>query len=203
MLTFIRKTDKLSKNNQEYGLFKCECGKIKEIMIGNVGNSVKSCGCLRESLCLRSKLDIPFTSSKKAPEYRVWINMKVRCYNPKSSNYKNYGGRGIKVCKKWKNSFIEFYKDMGPRPSKDHVIDRKNNESNYCKSNCRWATEKASNRNRRNTSFITHNGEKLSLSEWSEKLGICQSTLRDRKYRGWSDEKIITTPIRKRNKKES
>ena len=85
----------------------------------------------------------------KTPEYRVWHGMKQRCYNQNLKAYKNYGGRGITVCDKWKNSFSAFYEDMGPRPFKDAEIDRKNNDGNYEPDNCRWVTHKINSQNRR------------------------------------------------------
>ena len=85
------------------------------------------------------------------PEYTTWINMKERCYNSNSKDYHRYGGRGIKVCDEWKNSFINFYSDMGDKPFPKAQIDRKENDKGYNKSNCRWVTQLE---NRRNNSII-------------------------------------------------
>lgn len=87
----------------------------------------------------------------KSVEYNTWAQMKARCYNSKSHNYINYGARGITVCDRWKNSFGAFLKDMGPRPSPKHSIDRINNNGNYEPNNCRWATNSEQVRNQRNT----------------------------------------------------
>jgi len=86
---------------------------------------------------------------KKAPEWDIWYAMKQRCHNSKHSGYRNYGGRGIKVCDRWLNSFKDFLKDIGKRPSLKHSIDRVNNDSNYEPGNCRWATRKQQANNKR------------------------------------------------------
>jgi hypothetical protein len=86
---------------------------------------------------------------KTSLEYWVWAGMIARCTNPKHTSYKNYGGRGITVCKRWLRSFSAFIEDMGPKPTPQHTIDRKNNDGNYTKRNCRWATRSQQNLNRR------------------------------------------------------
>lgn len=97
--------------------------------------------------------------------------MKARCYNPKSKDYKNYGQRGIKVCQNWLDSFINFYEDMGNIPE-NSSLERIDNNGNYCKENCRWASRKEQARNRRNTLFYTYNNETKSVAEWADILGI-------------------------------
>ncbi len=95
--------------------------------------------------------DKEFHGLRNTPEYEVWAGMKARCFNPKHVGYKRYGGRGITVCDRWKNSFINFLKDMGKRPEGDYQIDRENNLGNYEPSNCRWVSYIENNQNRRST----------------------------------------------------
>jgi hypothetical protein len=105
----------------------------------------QSCGCLQKD---RAK-DNAKHGKTGSPEYHAWSAMIQRCTNPKTKQYKDYGGRGIRVCQKWKCSFESFYADMGPRPSKAHSIDRKDNDGNYEPGNCRWATEREQKMNTR------------------------------------------------------
>lgn len=91
--------------------------------------------------------------NKDSPVYQVWCNMKQRCLNPNGDGYKNYGGRGIKVCERWQKSFIDFETDMGPRPTPQHTIERVNNDGNYEPSNCKWATRKEQARNQRERKY--------------------------------------------------
>ena len=88
-------------------------------------------------------------SRRDIPGYNSWCSMKKRCYNPNISDFKNYGGRGIKVCDRWRDSFDNFYEDMGPKPTPDHQIDRIDNDGNYEPGNCRWTTRSENQHNKR------------------------------------------------------
>ena len=96
----------------------------------------------------------------RVPEYSSWYNMKNRCYNTKTNYYKNYGGRGIIVCERWLNSYENFLEDMGRKPGKNYSLDRKDNNGNYEPGNCRWATAKEQNNNRKPTTNQSRIGMK-------------------------------------------
>lgn len=175
----------------------CECGNITTIRGAHIKNGrIKSCGCLNKEIRATPKY---FTHGlSKSPEYTTWYSMKARCYNPKTRGFEHYGGRGISICKKWKNSFISFYKDMGQRPSAKHSIERINNEEGYSPENCCWATQQEQNNNMRRSHKITVRGQTKTMSEWAHSVGINKATLYSRITCGWSPEKAIFTPIRHR-----
>ena len=131
-----------------------------------------------------------------SPEYETWKRLKQRCGNKNNTSYKNYGGRGIAVCDKWKNSFEYFFKDMGKRPTNKYTLDRINNDLGYFKKNCRWATRSQQNRNHRRNRNYTHDGKTLCLMDWSHIFNINYNTLKARLYLlNWSFEKAITKPV--------
>ena len=131
-----------------------------------------------------------------SPENMAWREMRKRCYSVQHARYADYGGRGISVCERWKASFEAFYEDMGPRPSSSHSLERINNDGNYEPGNCRWATPQEQARNRRNNRLLTFQGKTLCAAEWSAITGIHYNTLYGRIAKGWSDERVLTTPVR-------
>lgn len=125
------------------------------------------------------------------PEHNVWGHMRQRCHNTKNKSYKDYGGRGITICDRWRISFQSFYQDMGPRPSADHQIDRIDNDGNYEPSNCRWATRETQLNNYRRNRFITIEGRTQSLKRWVDEFGLNYSTVHRRLQLGWSNERAL------------
>lgn len=132
----------------------------------------------------------------ESSEYNSWCHMKERCYNPNSKFFKYYGGRGIKTCERWLNSFENFIEDMGLKPSKLHSLDRfPNNNGDYEKTNCRWATKKEQANNKRSTMYINYNNDIKSLKEWCEILELNYKKTHKRiKYYGWSIERAFFDP---------
>ena len=125
--------------------------------------------------------------------YPTWNGMMDRCYNPKNTGWKNYGGRGIKVCKRW-HSVKYFVSDMGEKPV-GYSIDRIDNNSNYSPSNCRWATRLEQCNNLRKNVRLSYQGRSLTLAEWSREIGMNRNTLKKRWRLGWSATRIIEAPI--------
>jgi hypothetical protein len=118
-------------------------------------------------------------------EERSYQAMLQRCYNPRCAEFKNYGGRGLRVCDRWIGSFELFYEDMGVRPAQTS-IDRIDNDDGYYKENCRWASQKQQCRNTRRNSIVEYDGITKTVVEWSEETGIAQNTITYRLRRGWS-----------------
>ena len=117
------------------------------------------------------------TAGKQTKEYLAWLSAKARCFNPKTKYYRHYGGRGITMCDEWKNDFVAFLTDMGPSP-KGMSLDRYPNQNgNYEPGNCRWATQKQQNYNKRTNRHLTFHGETKILCQWCEELGIKVTTV--------------------------
>lgn len=129
----------------------------------------------------------------KTPEYHIWADIIQRCTNPNREWYKDYGGRGIKVCERWRYSFTNFYADMGARPSDKHSVERVNVNGDYSPENCIWATAKIQGNNRRNNRHFEFQGRSQTLSQWCDELGLVYNTVYQRIYDGWEIKKALTT----------
>ena len=136
----------------------------------------------------------------RRPAYRSWESMKHRCLNQNSNRYKNYGARGIVICERWLNSFSNFYEDMGDRPD-GTFLERIDNDGNYEKSNCKWASCKEQANNRRSNHRVEFKDETHTLFEWAEITGIKWGTLLYRINNGWPIEKAFTMAAKTPNRK--
>ncbi len=187
-LTFIKITYKCPKGDHK-ALYQCSCGNVKEFFVKNVTRGLtKSCGCWNKEL-MREKQTTHGMSH--TGEYHSYNGMIARCYNTNLKRYKDWGGRGISVCERWLESFENFYEDMGPKPSNGYTIERIDNNGNYTPENCIWATQKEQGRNQRTNVHITYNNITLTVSEWSEKLGIKAATIYARVRKGKSPEECL------------
>jgi hypothetical protein len=139
--------------------------------------------------------------NSRTPEYKVWCGMKQRCNYKGHTVYEFYGGRGIKVCERWENSFEAFLEDMGPRPSSKHSIERINGNGNYEPSNCGWSTDHEQNRNRRSNRNFTVDGETMCMTDWAQKLGINYKALWTRIDNDWTMEQVIEAVAKGKNHK--
>lgn len=130
-------------------------------------------------------------------EYQSWAGAKKRCFNKNCKSYGRYGGRGITMDSRWKDDFLAFYSDMGPRPSPKHSIDRfPDNNGNYEPGNCRWATPNQQGRNRRSSRMVELAGERMSLIEACERLDLDYDRVNDRLLSGWSFDEAIGAAAR-------
>ncbi len=131
-------------------------------------------------------------------EYGTWWRMLGRCYDETDKRYSDWGGRGIKVCDRWRYSYSNFLKDMGRRPKNKTSLDRKNNDDDYCPENCRWATNKEQCNNTRKNVKATIDGITKTISQWCEIYDLKISSVFDRiNKRGWTPEEAIITPMLK------
>lgn len=166
----------------------CDCGNKVVVLGGSLRSGhTKSCGCLNLEQSIKRFTTHGMTETST---YAVWKNMLNRCNNPNVPAYKDYGGRGIKVCQQWL-SFDSFLKDMGERPP-SLFLDRIDNNKGYQKTNCRWATRTEQARNRRSNRFFTVSGKTMILADWAKSINTSPSTILDRLARGWSIEDACT-----------
>lgn len=182
---------------------RCDCGTIKNIKQTSVVNGyIVSCGCKNIERLRKKATENPARLShgcaKKAnnsPEYRTWNEIKRRCYNKKCKQYKYYGERGITMCDKWIHSFDYFLEDMGLKPTKEHSIERIDNNKGYDPSNCKWATKLEQANNKRNNHKFLIDNIILSTKEFSEVAGLNITTVYENIYKGVYDDLLIL-PLR-------
>lgn len=175
----------------------CACGGTAITTTAKLRSGhAQSCGCLKNDRigALRRK-----HGGTGSPEFHTWAQIRQRCSNPNHPNFKRYGGRGIVVCERWscEAGYQNFASDMGRKPSRYHSIERIDNDGSYSPANCIWATRRTQANNRRSSTRLTHRGETRTLAEWSRLTGTAVATLSLRHRSGWSDERAITTPVRK------
>lgn len=171
----------------------CVCGKLKVVICSRIRTGhIKSCGCMKtERTREANKTHGQSRGDSSKLGYSSWKSMRMRCISPTYSSYPNYGGRGIRVCDRWLNSFENFLEDMGPRPSDQHSLDRIDNSGNYCPENCRWATVEQQVNNKRSSIYVEYGGEVLTVGQWAKKLNKCRETLRYRYHKGLSPYEIL------------
>lgn len=178
-----------ASNGDAVWLCRCACESETRVRSSNLTSGhTRSCGCLQISSARQSK------SHGKSYDrtYRIWANMKARCTNPSSTFFSHYGGRGISYAPEWER-FEIFHEEMGDCPP-GLTIERVNNDGNYCKSNCVWASRKQQARNKRGNHLLAHAGEEKTIIDWAESGQIDATTLLKRIRRGWSVEDALNTP---------
>ena len=189
--------EKVNETGAARWFCKCDCGNELVVPSNNlIRKNTLSCGCYQKDRTSEVKR---IHGDRHTRLYTIWVDMRRRCSCSSEPSYKNYGGRGITVCKEWQESFLAFKEwAMKNGYSEKLTIDRINANGGYCPQNCRWATLKQQGNNRRNNVCVTVNGEIHTLSEWSEITGISYHTITKRRYRGWSDVDAVTMPVNRR-----
>lgn len=171
----------------------CECGNCSTPEVSCLRNgTTASCGCLGREHQRAA------TSTHKMSQtsiWQIWRGVKRRCLDPRVKGYKNYGGRGVKICSRWRESFENFYADMGDRPSRRHSLERRNNDGDYTPENCYWATDIEQHNNTRRSRFLEFQGKKQTITQWARELDINVATLYNRVKRGWNTTRILTAPV--------
>jgi hypothetical protein len=172
---------------------RCDCGTVQEVWAGNLP---RANGCAK---CTATPLSAGTLRQARPVEYRAWQAMKRRCVV-------DYSDRGIRTCQGWRRSFAQFFADLGPRPSPEHSVDRRDNDGHYscgrcdeCRANawpmnCRWATRSEQAVNRRSTQTITVNGVTRCFMHWAKLLGVAPHTINKRLALGWTPEEAAVTP---------
>lgn len=168
---------------------RCDCGEERIVFADNLGNgSSQSCGCLhRDNLVARSTTH----GMSDTGEFRSWSGMRSRCTLQTNENWDNYGGRGIRVCERWMDSFENFLADMGPRPTSKHTIERNNVNGDYEPGNCHWADRLEQTRNRRNTKTANYKGEEHHLADLAKLAKVSYRIFHGRLSRGWSIDEAV------------
>ena len=181
----------------------CECGSMWMGRLAAIKNgSIKSCGCLRADNNVARSTHGAAKRGSPTRTYRAWTGMKARCFNPKETFYRHYGGRGITICDRWNDSFQNFLDDMGEAPP-GMSIDRIEVNGNYEPGNCRWATQKEQASNKRNNRILSMCGSSKTMTEWAEALRLPVHVIYGRLRLGWSDEDALLTPVRPQAKRQA
>jgi hypothetical protein len=176
---------------------RCDCGNTTRVGITTLKNGAsQSCGCYRrDSLSARTKTHGCGDPAHPTREYRVWSGMKQRCLNHNATGWNNYGGRGITICDRWKDSFESFLADMGVSPSDLHSLDRIDNDGPYAPDNCRWALQRVQDNNKRTNRRLTHDGHTRTLTEWARALNVPIHQIENRVRAGWPVHRVLMQPV--------
>lgn len=187
------------ENNARYVSCVCDCGAAVPKRVYHALTRDERAGHL--VACEQCQLRVSYGNTlgvvhRSVPEYAVWQGMKTRCNNPQSTGYKDYGGRGIKICGRWNDSFAAFIEDMGPRPDQSYTIERKDVNGNYEPRNCVWATYEEQASNKRNSVHYLYRGRQMTLAQIAKATGKRYSMLTFRMRKGWVLEDALNTPSR-------
>lgn len=199
-LSIIGEAEPLGKNRRAE--CRCVCGNVRQVLTFSLtSGSTISCGCVARARAAGRAAKMGRANKQHgkhgSPEYRAWRAAIDRCERKSNSAYKNYGARGITVSDEWRQSFEAFFRDMGPRPSHRHTLERKDNSLGYSMDNCEWRVWEAQNRNRRNTVIVQWRGRAVPLAKLAARCGADYGNLYRRIFRlGWDVERALKQPLR-------
>lgn len=166
---------------------RCSCGISRRVRADHLTLGITvSCGCRRRTARLRHGHT---RNGRPTSTYRSWRTMLDRCTNPRVPGYRFYGGRGIRVCRRWRR-FDAFVADMGERPA-GTSLDRKRPRGHYTPKNCRWASRSVQANNTRRSIHLRWHGQRLSVSEWARRLGVPKATIYYRVRAGWTTDRVL------------
>lgn len=177
------------KNHLVLWRCQCDCGVPLTVRGQDIRRGkIVSCGCRRAEALLERNFRHGMTGTRP---YRIWKAMHTRCYNPRSHSFPDYGGRGIKMCERWRDSFQNFWEDMKDGYADGLEIDRIDNNGDYCKENCRWVTDAQQNRNKRNNRYIETSLGRMTMAELAETAGASYDTTKRRLNLGWTGDEVL------------
>lgn len=197
----VLRRDGIDRFGNSTWVCQCDCGKEKIVTAPALKSGAsQSCGCLRTEMSQISIQKLHAAKKISYPRvrrlYSIWRKMRNRCYNSLNSSFRDYGGRGIDICAEWANFYAFQDWALSHGYAANLTLDRIDVDGDYCPDNCRWVTMVRQERNKRNTIYLTYKGEKRPLADWADTIGVKWKTLYSRWKRGWSDERILNTPIK-------
>ena len=182
------------KNGHGQWLCQClVCGAERARSRTKIGRQCSAC---------MGRIDRSAHGGRKDRRYAVWARMIQRCTNPNYKYYRDYGGRGITVCERWRLSFAAFRADVGESPTAAHSIDRIDNSKGYEPGNVRWATSFEQHRNQRSNIFLEYDGRRMCAADWARLIGIGRNVIYQRVRKGWPIERVLSADRQRLPKKE-
>lgn len=199
-LSVVEETEPLSRHVRVFRC-RCDCGTLISARLANLRSGhTQSCGCLMRERTVAANRTHGLTVGRQiAREFVVWAGIIDRCENPRSHVFQHYGGRGIRMCERWRLSAATFLSDMGRCPSSHHSLDRIDNEGDYSPGNCRWTDKLTQANNTRANRLLTHDGRTRTLAQWARDCRLPYKVLHARLNRyGWSVARALNEPLNHR-----
>ena len=192
MLFVLEDAERINPKRPRYKCL-CDCGNYSIVEGRHLRDGkIKSCGCLAKKRIGDFSRTHGMTNS---PEYKTWSGIKRRCLNKNDARYHHYGGRGILICERWKNSFEAFLYDMGEKPHGNYSIERIDFNGHYEPTNCKWIKNEVQQKNKRSNVILSSSGKTMILSDWAKETGLSASTISARLRYGWSVDDALSKPL--------